>query len=258
MSSVSNVDRWVSAFLFLCWVVVWVVCATAGIRDAWLCSCGATFSERLGMCPLCFRVNSFRPYVGLPGEGREPLPPEKVTAVELLRRSRRQTRPAGVWREVLPAGIQAPCLILIFGPPGAGKTSLALMMADAWSHPSIVLSFELGLGPSLASLVARLEIMKPDFACVESWADIPRLVEEYDLVVVDSLQQASLMPDYWRRLTVDRGKLLILTSQVNSEGEVRGGLAGSHLADIVIELPGLGAFRLRKNRFGPIVRGTWT
>ena len=179
----------------------------------------------------------------------------RLTGAELAGRASRQVRPGGPWDVMLRDGIQVPCMVVVYGPPGSGKTTVALQMADAWAGRSIVFPFEQGLGPALAQMVRRLEVLHPEFVSADTWPDVLEAMDGADLVVVDSLQRSATDPGDWRVATVDVGRTLILVSEVNASGEVRGGLAASHVADIAVELPEYGAFIVRKNRFGECREG---
>ena len=161
----------------------------------------------------------------------------------------------GVWAALSPDGLPLPVMVVLWGPPGVGKSSLALMLADDWPDRAIVLSFELGIGGAMAEYISRLEVTKPDISQPDTWEDVLDAVQAYSLVVVDTLQASSTDPTSWRGAIVERlGKTLVMTSQVNKEGEVRGGLAAGHEADISVELQRYGQAIVRKDRFGVVPR----
>lgn len=221
------------------------------------CPCGEIADERIEWCSRCGRIKSFFPTTRRVHRSR-PQGPAVVTGMDLVRRSKRNLIWPGLMQQILPDGILVPSLLLLFGRPGVGKTTIAVQAADAWPKgPVLVLPFETGLGPSLSKLVGRLEAVKPDFALTDSWDEILELVPKYSLVVVDSLQTSGADPVQWRDITVQRGITLLLISEVNTDGEVRGGLAAGHLADTVIELPIFGEFKVRKNRAGDVGEGRW-
>jgi predicted ATP-dependent serine protease len=149
----------------------------------------------------------------------------------------------------------APSLVNLYGAPGSGKSTLATKLADVWPGRSIYLSLEEGLGSTLAQRAARLEIRRVDFAYPSTWQELVEQVRPYSLVVVDSLQmlKASAAPGTIRAELVDRAaKCVLVTSQVNAQGDVAGGKSMGHFADVVVRLPAYGQLVVEKNRYGPV------
>lgn len=223
----------------------------------WRCQCGSVAGERIAFCPTCGKMGSFYPVVRRPGSiQRQGI--VRLSGTDLAARASRSVRPGGVWDRMFVEGIQVPAFILAFGAPGSGKTTAVLELADDWPGRALVLPYEQGLGPALAQLVRRIEATRPEYVLTSTWEETIEVMQDFDLIVVDSLQRSGVDPDDWRSAVVEEGgKALLVTSEVNSEGEVRGGLAASHLADVAVEMTEFGSFQIRKNRFGKCGPGTW-
>ena len=221
-------------------------------------NCNRRFDARLEFCPTCGRTGTFSPVVERPGTRPPSTGAEVVTGAELIRGARGRTRWPGVWSVLFPEGLDLPSMLVIWGGPGAGKSTLTVELLAAARGRSLCLPYETGVhAPQLVSLVAQLEAVKVDFALPDMWEDILALVASYDVLAVDSLQMSGADPGAWRTAVVERGRTLILVSEVNAAGRVRGGVAASHLADVSVELPTFGRFAVRKSRSGALTEGVW-
>lgn len=220
------------------------------------CFCGSRADAPLEFCPTCGQMHSYYPIVDRP-QIATLLSSPVLSGAALVQAAGNRVHLPGHWRAVFPEGVFLPCFILLWGTPGSGKTTLALNLAQAYTGRVIVLPFETGLSQALAQLARRIECVAPDFCVPSEWDEIVTLIASYDLIVVDSLQRAGVDVEFWRAATVHQGKTLLATSEVNASGDVRGGLAASHLADVSIELPEYGRFIVRKNRAGGLYEGMW-
>lgn len=219
-----------------------------------LCPCGAEVEASAGpprYCPSCARGGTFSIKAkteGFPHSYKSPV----LSAAALRARGRGLVRLPEPWSFVSD-GWGFPFLMNIYGEKATGKSTLALALADTWGGRAIFLSLEEGLGATLAERVARMEVMTVDFGYPSSWGEVVSQIADYSLVVIDSLQmlKASSAPATIRAELVDRAsKNVIVTSQVNSTGEVRGGKAIGHFADVQVHLPEYGKLLVEKNRYG--------
>jgi len=216
------------------------------------CDCGAKADEHLPLCPRCGRVGSYMCVVTAPSPMPHAYPAEVLSAGQLRARAQMARALPPPWGELSPSW-QVPFLLLLWGCPGTGKTTQALRLADSWPGRALFVAVEGGLGVVLSQMAARLELTRPHFVYPSTWDELVSAAADYDLIIVDSLQTIAATAESLRSELVDRAaKSLVLTSQVNAQGEVRGGMAASHLADVSAECVRFGEIVVHKNRFAPM------
>ena len=150
--------------------------------------------------------------------------------------------------------IQRRALVVIGGPPGAGKSTLALRLLCAPGTPAVLLSAEERLGASVGERLERLGIHRADLhvvgrGSVDALVDFIR-EKRCRLLCVDSVQATSLLPSDLRGLinALDLDAL-IAVSQVTKTGDLRGTHQLRHEADVVIEVVDGGQWNVTKSRF---------
>jgi len=212
------------------------------------CLCGAKYEQHLAVCPACGRSGQYLPLVDTPAlPSLYPSPVLSATDLRML--ANRHRKLAGAWAEIGASWV-TPFMVVLFGPPASYKTTRALRMADDWPGRALFVSLEMGLGALLADYVDRLEITKTAFCFPSSWQELVTQAEPYDLVVIDSMQRLSATPISLRGEFVDKGRRsVVITSQVNAAGEVAGGMAASHVADVSVRCIDRDHVEVEKNRF---------
>lgn len=151
--------------------------------------------------------------------------------------------------------IQPRALLLIAGPPGAGKSTLALSLANTSSGPVVLFSAEERLGAAVGERLSRLGIHRGDFHIVGR-ATVDELVglcrkTRASVLVIDSVQATTLLPDDLRTIINNLGlQMLIGTSQMTKDGSLRGSLELLHEADLVINIEDE-QWSVTKSRFSP-------
>lgn len=219
-----------------------------------VCYCGASVEARdraPSYCPACGRNGTYLPQVhqdGFPHSFASPV----LSAAALRSRGAGYRSLPDPWDKISPKW-GFPFLTSIYGEPGAGKSTFALLLADAWPGSAIYFSLEEGLSGALADRAARLDVRRCLFGYPSTWSELVEQVRDHELVVIDSLQmlRASGAPATVRAELVDRAsKNVVVISQVNAAGDVRGGKAISHFADVTVHLPAFGSLQVDKNRFG--------
>lgn len=180
--------------------------------------------------------------------------------------------------DVLGGGLTSGACYMLPGPPGAGKSTLAMEMAGsvaARGRPALYLSTE-RTRRAVHQDAVRLELSEElHFDGCDYLQDIADILEAADeespsLLVVDSVQsatrRASMKGDLarWTDVMKDlcsyarsRQVTVIAVSQVTKEGCFAGSRSLEHDSDVFAELqwdahlPGVRVLTVGKNRFGP-------
>jgi len=248
-------------------------------RSVHVCrECGTTSVKWVGRCPGCGEFNTFdeesvvvsatRPAsvvatVGLAGIGDD-VAPRRSTLV-------------GEFDRVLGGGLVEGSTTLLFGEPGVGKSTLALMVlrALAAQGTSVLL---IGAEESATQVAQRAKRLGPipaglDVASTTSVAAAVQLLEEQrpSVCVIDSISAmsdegvpgvagsvAQVRHAAERVCAVAKatGTALLLVGHVTKDGELAGPRTLEHLVDTVIRIEGdryasLRLVRALKHRFGP-------
>jgi len=221
--------------------------------------CGAGYSQTVEMCNhcggfSCVLPRSFRPLNTL-WRGNEA---ECQSASVLVRRSW-----AGFNSEAyseIKMGLQS--LFLIYGPPGAGKSTMMMKWLDGIDGPVIYLSIEEGLGDSLTKRLRWLEIKRDDFYVVGSVGiqDFDSLIgEKRPLAIgIDSLSVSTFQVSDLRRIALSYGVPVVFTLHVTKGGIPAGLNSILHESDLVVGVVAGedgGEWSVEKSRFSGLVTG---
>lgn len=204
------------------------------------------------MCPGCGASGSLRPAVRRPiDDVLDVAAAQPVSASDLCKRTW-DTRadpvtgllygPASLW--------------LLYGPPGAGKTTMAAAMAGRAGRKVLLISNEMHLGAGLAALLRRAGVSRrTDFNVVRQ-ASVTALVDASRagmVIVLDSINSGLRLTAVDGRLVADAGGILLAVAQVVKSGGMAGAQAWLHQADLVLQLEG-GKWTCEKSRFEPAGR----
>ncbi len=211
-------------------------------------ACSTSYDERVAWCWTCGG-----PGLVVPAGRRPPSALDRhfaVTNAKVLARSRWTLVPSESYPELR---VLAGALVVIFGPPAAGKSTLLARWLDGVRGPVILVAAEEHLGPAMGTRLARLGIKREDFVVVAG-GGVDDLVAEVTarsarVVGIDSLSATTMTPEDLRRLVAAGGLLaLVVTLQVTKAGLPSGSNRLLHEADVVIEVDGA-RWAVRKSRY---------
>jgi AAA domain len=224
---------------------------------AWICiDCATRYPTKVAWCSHCFGVNRVllvgqRPVAAIDAE------PESADAASLAALA---GDPVPV-RAYPALRIGHGALVVLWGPPGGGKSTMAARWLDAVAGPVLYVSHEEGLGPTLASRLKRLGIGRRDFKLLGR-ANVDQVVAEIRrhrpvAVAIDSVQAGTWEASDLRHLLALHPRLgaVIAVCQVNAKGQPEGKRGLIHEADLSIRVEGMAA-TATKNRYSEITNGT--
>ncbi len=165
------------------------------------------------------------------------------------------------WQGVeIPAysfGVRRGALVVVVGPPNAGKSTWAVRALDSMRGEALLVSVEEPGGPSLALRLARVGAKRDDLlVCSRGSVDqIASIIRERKVVAVaiDSVQRAMFEARDLRHLLLTLPSLAVLfaTSQVTKTGDIRGSEELRHEADVVLEVEAM-RWTVSKSRYEQI------
>lgn len=229
-----------------------------GLTVGWRCyRCGDTYNgDRPRWCSRCGGVGT-TVLVGVRASAAVDAVPEVTDAAQLVALAGEPDMVAAY--PSLRCGRGA--LVVLWGPPGGGKSTMAARWLDGLRGPVLYAALEEGLGPTLAGRLSRLGITRRDFGVIGR-ASVDDLCAEIRRrravgLVVDSVQRALFEPAELRHVLATHPTLrvLIAVCQVNAKGVPEGKKALLHEADVSLRVGGLRSV-LEKSRYQEVCGGS--
>jgi DNA repair protein RadA/Sms len=240
--------------------------------------CGSTSPRWVGRCPGCAAWNSLDQETVIARSASKPLS-AKTVALHTIDGDHEERLSTGVAEldRVLGGGLLAGSTTLLFGEPGVGKSTLALMSlcALATTGASVLLigaeesapqvaqrarrlgpvpeGLEVATTTSVATALSLIAERRPHVCVIDS---ISAMSDEDLGSVAGSVPQVRNAAERLCALAKATGTALILVGHVTKDGELAGPRALEHLVDTVVRIEGdrygtLRVVRALKHRFGP-------
>ena len=159
----------------------------------------------------------------------------------------------GIFHELI-GDPSLPFYLMLYGLPGSGKSTLTIQLAKYLATRGLrVLYFakeESGRHGFSYTLKEKLDRLQAYHENLFFAADLPEVLTPYDVLVIDSVNEAQLTKDQIERLQNDYPNLsMLLIFQSTKDGHFRGDQTWQHLVDTVIHVEN-GVATTGKNRFG--------
>ena len=253
-------------------------------------ACGAEAIKWHGRCPKCgefgtvVEVASAEPAPGRRAsvQGAAPVKPARpVASVTGTGPVPRVRTGVGEFDRVIGGGLVAGQVLLCSGPPGSGKSTLVLAVADSLARHTGRKVLYISGEESVEQLAIRAQRLSAtaDGLLLADDSDLASVIGHIDahepdvaLVVIDSIQtiasaevdgraggvtQVMEVAQALTRVAKDRGIPVIMIGQVTKDASVAGPRALEHIVDATLSLDGdqhssLRLLRTVKNRFGSL------
>ncbi len=146
-----------------------------------------------------------------------------------------------------------PAMAMLFGLPGAGKSTLALQVAASAQRPIAFVAAEQPAGPPLARMLHMAGLSRRADCTIYRRADAAELARhaaDGDVILLDSIQMLTLRPEDARHLCDIGASLVLAVSQSRKDGWYRGESGWLHEADLALQVAD-GGWTAVKSRFQP-------
>jgi predicted ATP-dependent serine protease len=216
----------------------------------WAClACGARYEGHRTFCGRCWAQGQIVD-IGRRLAADVDAEPEALSALDLARMTWATVESSRYPELRMGRG----CFLLVKGRRGSGKSSLVTGLLDGVKAPVLLLSVEEPPGPSLAARLLRVGVKRDDYG-IASRASVDQVAamlrqSKAAALAIDSVQRAAYSARDIRHLlaVIPTLALVVCVSQVNAEGEVRGGEEYGHECDVLIDVADM-RWTIAKSRY---------
>jgi DNA repair protein RadA/Sms len=254
----------------------------AKTKTVFVCqNCGVESAKWIGRCPSCKEWNTYHEEIIAPSTGhslsinagREKRKPELLDNIKSDEQNRRKTGISELDR-ILGGGMVSGSLILLGGEPGVGKSTLALQLALALKHTTILyvsgeeseeqISLRAkrlkGSNPlcyilcetDLESILTHSEHLKPGIIIIDSIQTVSTGMLESSAGSVSQVRECAAQLLKYSKIS---GIPVFLIGHITKDGTLAGPKVLEHIVDVVLYFEGDNNYVYRilrsvKNRFG--------
>jgi predicted ATP-dependent serine protease len=221
--------------------------------------CGAEAELRTLFCPWCLSSSSYgiKTYRQVPAVTAAAF----ASTADLVQRRRtsKRTLPEG-WEGILGSWDGSATSVMVHGPPGAGKSTLALCALHRVFNGGVFLAGEEGHGPALVAKLARLELISTSVVIVASRSMEAALLAAKDVnaecVVVDSAGVVPILEHDLAGVVGQGRSIWVVCHELKDAQGYRGASWLGHAVDIIVRVHAVEGDLIRceveKSRWGPL------
>ncbi len=211
--------------------------------------CGAKYNTRVAMCLSCLSFGVIAPLFVRPVE-------RGLAEMAVVGADKFADCHWVLFGNVFGIEFGEGALVLLWGPPGSGKSTMLLSLLNSLAGRVLYVSIEESFSPSLGMRLQSLGVSRSDFriASAGGSADLVEVIrtEKPKYVGIDSISASVFKPSDLRKIQVlGGGQPMFGILHANKQGQYYGSAQYGHEADVVIRVEEM-KWLVEKNRYGKV------